>query len=218
MTQQPSEPSPLGFKHLTLENWTEADLVNKHFVRLSPLAGRVEMGQDDWARNFLAVDLSEDVPSEIRDLFAIARGAMLYGWFFYPLFRLGEEQLYRVLETAAKLRYREAGGTTNRPTYIEVIDSLIGLGFISADERERWTAARKLRNHASHPERAAVVPPGFALGMLNAIARDIAIPCSCGRQLDALVRLSSQPMISFGVASPAAIRSTIRTSVSGSAS
>jgi hypothetical protein len=44
------------------------------------------------------------------------------------------------------------------------------------------------------------------------------IPCSCSRQLDALVRISSHPMISFGVASPAAIRSTIGTSVSGSAS
>jgi hypothetical protein len=54
-----------------------------------------------------------------------------------------------------------------------VIDSLIELGLISADERERWTAARKLRNHVSHPERATVVPPGFALRMMNAIVRDI---------------------------------------------
>jgi hypothetical protein len=64
-------------------------------------------------------------------------------------------------------------GTSKRTSYFEVIDSLIEMGFISADERERWTAARKLRNHVSHPERAAVVPPGFALRMLNAIARDI---------------------------------------------
>jgi hypothetical protein len=163
----------LGFKRLTLENWTEADPVNKNFARLSPLVGPVEMGQDDWAQNFLAVELSEDVPLEIRDLFAIARGAMLYGWFFYPLFRFGEEQLYRVLETATKHRYRESGGARKRASYFEVIDSLVESGLIPADERERWTAARKLRNHVSHPERAAVVPPGFALGMLNAIARDI---------------------------------------------
>ena len=33
--------------------------------------------------------------------------AMLYGWFFYPLFRLGEEQLYRVCEAAAAVRYTQ---------------------------------------------------------------------------------------------------------------
>ena len=173
MTAESANSPPLGFKNLTLENWTEPDPVNRHFARLSPLAGPVAMDQDDWARNFLSVELSETGPVEIRDLFAIARGTMLYGWFFYPLFRLGEEQLYRVLETAAKLRYREAGGTKKRPTFFEVIDSLVQMGNIPEEERERWTAARKLRNHASHAERAAVVPPGFALRMLSAGARDI---------------------------------------------
>jgi len=168
-----SASSPLGFKSLTLENWTEADPVNRHFARLSPLAGPVSMGQNDWARNFLSVELSETVPAEIRDLFAVARGAMLYGWFFYPLFKLGEEQMYRVMETAAKLRYRETGGERSRPTFFEAIDSLVEMGHIQADERERWTAARKLRNYSSHAERAAVVPPGFALSILRASARDI---------------------------------------------
>jgi hypothetical protein len=173
VTRDPAKPHQLGFKALILENWTEADPVNKNFGRFSPLVGPVTMGQGDWARDFLSVELSANVPAEIRDLFTVARGAMLYGWFFYPLFRLGEEQLYRVLEAAAKLRYREAGGTANRPSYFEVIDSLVEMGLIPEDERERWTAARKLRNHVSHAERAAVVPPGFALRMLRVSARDM---------------------------------------------
>lgn len=171
MTDEKANPS--GFKSLTLENWTDADPVNRHFARLSPLVGPVAMDQNDWARNLLAVELSREVPSEIKNLFAIARGAMLYGWFFYPLFRLGEEQLYRVLESAARYRYRKAGGPKQRPTYFEVINFLVAMGLIAEDERERWTAARKLRNHASHAERATVVPPGFALRMLCAGASDI---------------------------------------------
>jgi hypothetical protein len=131
------------------------------------------MGQNDWARDFLSVELSAEVPSEIRDLFAIARGAMLYGWFFYPLFRLGEEQLYRVLEAAAKLRYREAGGMKKNLSFFEAIDFLVEMGLIPENGRERWTAAKNLRNLASHPERATVVPPGFAQRMLTVSARDI---------------------------------------------
>jgi hypothetical protein len=45
------------------------------------------------------------VPEPIRELFDVARGAMIYGWFFYPLFRLGEDQLHRVVEAAVVARY-----------------------------------------------------------------------------------------------------------------
>jgi hypothetical protein len=167
------EPGSLGFKQLTLDNWTEADPVNRNFARLSPLVGPIQMGQGDWARQFLGVELGGEVPAEIRDLFAIARGAMLYGWFFYPLFRLGEEQLYRVLEAAARLRYRQLGGEKVRPHYQQAIDLLAERGAIPAFEVERWSAARRLRNNASHPEQAAVVPPGFALRMLQRSSADI---------------------------------------------
>lgn len=163
----------LGFKQLSLDNWTEADPVNRNFARISPLVGPIQMDQGDWARQFLAVDLSDDVPAEIRDLFAIARGAMLYGWFFYPLFRLGEEQLYRVLEAAVRLRYRQLGGAKAAPRYEETIELLVDHGLISTEQTERWTAARHLRNLVSHPERAAVVPPGSALRMLKVSAADI---------------------------------------------
>lgn len=163
----------LGFKQLSLENWTEVDPVNRNFGRLSPLAGPVPMEEDDWAREFLAVELSEDVPCSIRDLFNIARGAMLYGWFFYPLFRLAEEQLYRVLEAAAMLRCQELSGSKRPSTYAQAIDFLSKSGLIPTDQVERWSAARRLRNMASHPERATVVPPGFALRMLSGASSDI---------------------------------------------
>jgi hypothetical protein len=89
----------LGFKRLTAENWSDPDPVNRHFARISPIAGPVSMEGGDWAREFLAVSVADHVPKEVADLFAVARGAMLYGWFFYPLFRIGEEQLFRLLET-----------------------------------------------------------------------------------------------------------------------
>ena len=163
-----------GFKKLSVENWRQADPANGNFVRRSELTGEIlAMEEDDWARQFLAVELKGHVPVEIRDLFAIARGAMIYGWFFYPLFRLGEEQLYRLTETALRRCYGNLGGPKRQPTFTQAVDFLVGRRVIPSDDRERWEAARKLRNAVSHPERASVMPPGAVLGMLKVNAHDI---------------------------------------------
>jgi hypothetical protein len=164
---------PLRFKRLTIENWAEPDPVNAHFARLSPVVGPVPMTGDAWARAFLAVELSPGVPDEIRDLFEAARGAMLYGWFFYPLFRLAEEQVYRVLEAAARTRYREFAGAKAQPSFHEAVSWLTRRGAIAPADEVRWRAVRELRNDASHPKYQSVMPPGAVLATLQAAAHDI---------------------------------------------
>lgn len=94
----------MGFKPLTPTNWLQPDPTSGIFGRVSPVAGPMRMDGEDWARRFLAVELASHVPEPVRDLFAVARGALVYGWFFYPLFKLGEEQIYRVAEAAARQR------------------------------------------------------------------------------------------------------------------
>lgn len=42
----------MPFKRLTANNWDEPDETNKHFVRISPVAGVVEMNGNDWAYVF----------------------------------------------------------------------------------------------------------------------------------------------------------------------
>lgn len=163
----------LGFKRLTADNWTDPDPVNRHFAHISPIAGPISMEGGDWAREFLAVSVADHVPEEVADLFAIARGAMLYGWFFYPLFRIGEEQLFRVLESAARIRYAELGGEAARPSFKETITHLLERGVIAADQLERWEAARRLRNHSSHPSNATVTTPGSVLATLTLCAGDL---------------------------------------------
>jgi hypothetical protein len=62
----------LGFKRLTADNWTDPDPVNRHFARISPIAGPISMEGGDWAREFLAVSVADHVPEGVADLFAIA--------------------------------------------------------------------------------------------------------------------------------------------------
>jgi hypothetical protein len=163
------------FRELTLENWTEPDPTNKVFGRMSPVlgVGPRSMSGDDWARAFLAVELKQHVPNEIRELFDVARGAMLYGWFFYPLFALGEEPLYRVLEAAVRARYRQIGGQKQEPRFKEAIDFLVENDVIPKPDREHWDAARELRNAASHREQHEALPPGTILRHLEVSAHDI---------------------------------------------
>jgi len=165
---------PPAFKTLSCENWQEPDPTSTTFWRLSQVVDRpLDMGGNDWAREFLAVEVKDHVPPSVRDLFAVARGALLYGWFFYPLFRLGEEQLYRVVEAAVIACYRDLDGRKSDPTFEHAVGWLIEQGIIPADDQERWTATRTLRNRASHLEDQAVMPPGTVLAMLKATAHDI---------------------------------------------
>jgi hypothetical protein len=152
----------------------EPDPTSTQFGRESRVLGAVvSMDGDDWARQFLAVEVKEHVPDEVRELFAVARGAALYGWFYYPMFYLGEEQLHRVMETAAKAAYRQLGGTIAKPRFAEVIDWLVRRRAIHPEDAERWHGVRWLRNAASHPERQSVVGPPAVLAMFKAGAHDM---------------------------------------------
>lgn len=117
--------------------------------------------------------LSEAVPEEIRVLFETARGALVCGYFFYPLYALGVEQFFRVEEAAVGYRCRELDAPTSARRFRDKLEWLISQGLIPEKERPVWEAIRQLRNIASHPERQTLSPPGSALTILIRITEDI---------------------------------------------
>lgn len=151
-----------GFKRITAQNWQHGGL---------PL-GMLPDNAHDWIPAFLDPHLESHVPSEIARLFEVARGCMVYAWFFYPLLALGSEQCYRVLEAAVRLRCEQAGiatkrqtknGKTIRTSFAENIESLIKAGIIPESDKMRWEAIRNLRNIGSHPEFQKILSPGIAI-------------------------------------------------------
>lgn len=162
----------LGFKKLTITSWLESDEISTRFGKRSPDGDFVTARADDWAEAFLEPQLLEVVPGEVRDLFEVARGVLLYGYFFYPLYMLGFEQLFRVGEAAITHKNRQLRGPENQNFYRKIL-CLEQQGAISSDQAQRWQDARKLRNMASHATQQAVLPPGMVLGLLDAMARDI---------------------------------------------
>ena len=58
------------------------------------------MSGQEWLSLFLDPTLSKSVPENVRALFEVARRSSAYGYFFYPLYTLACEQLFRIAEAA----------------------------------------------------------------------------------------------------------------------
>ena len=158
-----------GIKRITSSNWQTPE-VPEIFTNMT---------QEIWLREHLAPKLNPEVPENIAALYEVARGSMIYGWFFYPLITLGAEQCMRVLETAVRICCENNGiqirtegkdGKTYDTTFAKNIRALIKKGIIPAKDEKLWMAAKDIRNYASHPESQAILPPGMTLTNLKITA------------------------------------------------
>jgi hypothetical protein len=156
-----------GFKQITVSNWKEMDDIIQF---PSPVR------DETWLKACLKPQLKTDVPNEVVAMYEVARGSMIYGWFFYPLITLATEQFHRVQETAAREKCRHLGiapakftkkGTLLEPKHSEVIEALVRHGTIKKSDEVRWHAARRLRNSSSHPQHQSILLPGMSLGVLK---------------------------------------------------
>lgn len=162
-----------GFKEITSSNWLEPDEVLKGFVRMSPGGEPRPITSDDYLRDILRPKLIESVPRDVQALFEVARGAMVYGYFFYPLYTLATEQLFRVAESAIAHKCKALGAPKSKRAFEKRIPWLADKGVILRSEVTRWDALRQLRNATSHPDCQSIFTPGNAIGMLEGIARQI---------------------------------------------
>lgn len=168
-------------KKLTKVNWRALDPVisSGALVRLSLMDGSVKtMEPDDWAEYLLRPELSPFVPTEVRELFDVARGAMIYGLFFFPLFTLGLEQAFRVAEAATKMKAEAVGISLltrgSRPkAFAALLDELHACGALSAADYTAWVGIRKLRNAGTHAEQMTILTPGVAVAQLSSLAETI---------------------------------------------
>jgi hypothetical protein len=149
----------LSFSRITPENWLAPD--RKNYMPFG-------VSQDEWIRYFLEPRLDvATVPQKVVQVFEIARGALVYSWFFFPLATLGLEQCSRVAEFAVRERCLLI--TQKTGVFAENIEKLSNAGIISTEDETRWQAVRNLRNGSSHPERLTFTDPGQALTLVHSI-------------------------------------------------
>jgi hypothetical protein len=176
-----AEVSGSGLKRLDALNYLQPDPTLDAFVRVT--VGRPEpLTADALARDLSQLSLSALVPEEITDMYLVAVGAMFYGAFYYPLFQLGQQQLLRVCDAAAKTRCVQLGSP--KKTFEKAIDALADVGIIRGPDVGRWHAIRSSRNLSSHADFAHIGAPGDALG--SARRR--------GAMIDSLFASSPEPL------------------------
>lgn len=124
------------------------------------------MSANDWAVSVLEPKLADAVPIEIIKLFEVARGSMLYGYFFYPLYTLALEQLYRVAEAAVTAKCDQISASNSAKVFKKKLDYLRKQKVMSDPVHAQWILIRELRNIACHPKQQTILPPGIVLGML----------------------------------------------------
>jgi hypothetical protein len=172
---------PDGIKNLTLDNWRSIDPMSVLLVDLDVATGRpLPITSERWAEWFLEPQLDPFVPGEVRTMFNVARGAMLYGCFFYPLYTLGTEQLHRVADAATWHRCRQLGkpfpaAGPKRETFANRVTWLVDQGaVVNASWWGHGLASpggvRMVRNLTSHSTFQQLDLPGTALTQLRHVA------------------------------------------------
>jgi hypothetical protein len=162
----------LGFKRITAANWTKPDEIT---LRFGPRQNSPD--EQPHLLHILSPTLQQDVPLEIRKLFEVARGAMVYSYYFYPLYTLGMEQLFRIGEATLFCKCRRLGYRKKKPGFSDLINFLVRKAVFDSSTAKRWDALRFLRNSASHLDRQSIYSPGMAIGTLERLADDINALC-----------------------------------------
>lgn len=163
------EDEPLGFKELTTDNWLERDEMTEHLVSSDWLRRGQAHVEAEWGRQILTVKLTSAAPVEIRQLHAVAQGAMLYSLFFYPLLAFASEQLFRVADAAAGERCRALGGPRELRHFRGRVEWLCSRGVIADPVCVQWVGLVELRNSSSHPEFQMILMPAHALNALTSV-------------------------------------------------
>jgi hypothetical protein len=146
----------LSFSRITPENWSLPDRKNYMPFGVSKVV---------WAGPFLKPRLNANVPLNVVQTFEIARGCIIYSWFFYPLATLGAEQCMRVGELAIWERCRLMGQESDN--FFANLQTLFAAGMISSEDESRLQAMRRLRNSRSHIKNLMLLDPGMAITALN---------------------------------------------------
>jgi len=162
----------LGFKTLTVDNWLKADPASSSYAIVTP-EGQVDPTPEAWVKLILHPRLDAAVPDEIQSLYEVARGAMAYGYLFYPLYTLAAEQLLRVAETAVAAKCKLMNAPKSVERFAQRIEWLAGKGVIPEHQKDPWNRLRILRNVSSHPDAQTIFAPGDTIGILVRVAEKV---------------------------------------------
>lgn len=158
-----------GYKNLTKDNWNKKDPIMGFFKSPQADGTTTSTSEDEWFDMIYKPSLSEAVPIEIHKLFEMARGMMLYGYYYYPLFTLSHQQLLRVGEAVVYHKCVLLGLTKSKSTFRDNIEMLTSQKILNQRDITRWEAIRFLRNSYSHQKEQSIITPAVAIQSMSTL-------------------------------------------------
>jgi hypothetical protein len=158
-----------GIKAITLDNWDMPDEIS-----IKTLGMRGQTDKERWVQfcsEIINIDLIGTAPIEVKKMFEVSKGIIIYGYLFYPLFTVGLEQMYRVAESAIKYKCLEIG--CNNKNFNQGIKKLNECGLLDKEQINDWEYIRGARNRASPPMDQTIFTPGMILGFLKMVSKNI---------------------------------------------
>lgn len=140
------------FKYVTPDNWLEADPISPHLVILDKRDGSIHaVDGRDWIEFVNGIKISLSVPEDIREAFEFSVGAIGYAYFYYPLFTIVSQQIFRVADFAID-RFVDSSGIVSKPRPLAAkLQALHMNGTLSPAAFQKWEGIRRLRNSSTHP-------------------------------------------------------------------
>lgn len=167
--------SDFGFKQININNICEPDPTLRAFVKIDTKGQFQPFSLKDYLKYIMALKLNKNVPRDIQAMFEVVKGAMAYGYYYYPLFWLAAEQVFKIAESALLFKCKEMGAPKSKFRFAEMINWLTKKGIIHESEKDIWDAIRQLRNISYHPEQLMIFPPNMAIGTIHRILEKINI-------------------------------------------
>jgi hypothetical protein len=162
-----------GFKEISKENWLQPNDAMAIFATLAPNGEIATITGEDWLDRMLQPKLNDNVPEEVQALFEVARGTLIYGFLFYPLYTLGTEQLMRVGEAAITHRCNQLGAPSGADRFARKLQWLKKRSVIAGDDAFLWGVTCDLRNTSSHARSQSILMPHDAYIFCHSVAQII---------------------------------------------
>jgi hypothetical protein len=152
----------------TPDRWLQPDPTLSVFSKLDLANGTVEpMTSEDWFVVWRDATVDPPVPTDIINRIEQARACLAYGFFYYPLYALGVEQLLRVAEAALAVRCEDLNAPRTIRTFEKRIDWIASSTDVSTFDRDHWHALRKVRNETTHGAHRMLLTPAAAKQLLH---------------------------------------------------
>jgi len=167
----PANVSPeVRFKRLTRSNWRDHDPTGRHLICIDPKGTEYSLTGDGWVDIIMKPQLVPEVPLDVAELFEAARGALCYGYYFYPLYTLGTDQPFRAGEAAVAHRCKELEAPRKWGILDKRLKWLRASNVISEEVYQRFDAGRRLRNTSSHATSQHIFDQSWAVGSVGTTA------------------------------------------------